>query len=126
MEIQNIRKISDALRFRIGKEIKDTVLADGYRFRECDRIIEQHLPAERFAPGGDDSRVAPRPVPDATPEKILPLRLRNNRDRLFREAQIHSIRLKAGDVENDDIVIVFRSEERRVGKECRSRWSPYH
>src|SRR3712207_7554835 len=23
-------------------------------------------------------------------------------------------------------VIVERSEERRVGKECRSRWSPYH
>ena len=22
--------------------------------------------------------------------------------------------------------IVARSEERRVGKECRSRWSPYH
>src|SRR2546430_17061337 len=22
--------------------------------------------------------------------------------------------------------VVFRSEERRVGKECRSRWSPYH
>ena len=22
--------------------------------------------------------------------------------------------------------IVRRSEERRVGKECRSRWSPYH
>ena len=21
---------------------------------------------------------------------------------------------------------VLRSEERRVGKECRSRWSPYH
>src|SRR2546429_5950575 len=26
-------------------------------------------------------------------------------------------------VEKDDLV---RSEERRVGKECRSRWSPYH
>ena len=25
-------------------------------------------------------------------------------------------------IEIDD----FRSEERRVGKECRSRWSPYH
>src|SRR5574341_2389986 len=24
------------------------------------------------------------------------------------------------------IVDVLRSEERRVGKECRSRWSPYH
>ena len=23
-------------------------------------------------------------------------------------------------------VLFFRSEERRVGKECRSRWSPYH
>ena len=22
--------------------------------------------------------------------------------------------------------LVQRSEERRVGKECRSRWSPYH
>ena len=22
--------------------------------------------------------------------------------------------------------MAFRSEERRVGKECRSRWSPYH
>ena len=25
-----------------------------------------------------------------------------------------------------DRIILPRSEERRVGKECRSRWSPYH
>src|SRR2546422_10651147 len=24
------------------------------------------------------------------------------------------------------VTVRFRSEERRVGKECRSRWSPYH
>ena len=37
------------------------------------------------------------------------------------------------DVQDSDILIVpggmgtrTRSEERRVGKECRSRWSPYH
>src|SRR3712207_4344554 len=24
------------------------------------------------------------------------------------------------------LALVVRSEERRVGKECRSRWSPYH
>ena len=32
------------------------------------------------------------------------------------------------DVENDfePKYITIRSEERRVGKECRSRWSPYH
>ena len=27
---------------------------------------------------------------------------------------------------SDNIVFFGRSEERRVGKECRSRWSPYH
>ena len=26
----------------------------------------------------------------------------------------------------DDMNGIIRSEERRVGKECRSRWSPYH
>ena len=26
----------------------------------------------------------------------------------------------------DVVFFFFRSEERRVGKECRSRWSPYH
>ena len=26
----------------------------------------------------------------------------------------------------DDFCTRMRSEERRVGKECRSRWSPYH
>ena len=25
-----------------------------------------------------------------------------------------------------DALMTSRSEERRVGKECRSRWSPYH
>src|SRR5918911_1898313 len=28
--------------------------------------------------------------------------------------------------ETKEIVALVRSEERRVGKECRSRWSPYH
>ena len=28
--------------------------------------------------------------------------------------------------EGYNLVCEFRSEERRVGKECRSRWSPYH
>src|SRR5215469_6068039 len=35
-----------------------------------------------------------------------------------------------GDVANEPIPqrlrVLLRSEERRVGKECRSRWSPYH
>ena len=27
---------------------------------------------------------------------------------------------------NKPVILTYRSEERRVGKECRSRWSPYH
>src|SRR3712207_9116642 len=27
---------------------------------------------------------------------------------------------------SDELLDLLRSEERRVGKECRSRWSPYH
>ena len=33
------------------------------------------------------------------------------------------LNLHAAEVEGDSF---HRSEERRVGKECRSRWSPYH
>src|SRR3712207_9431205 len=29
-------------------------------------------------------------------------------------------------IEQEYLTPSFRSEERRVGKECRSRWSPYH
>ena len=38
----------------------------------------------------------------------------------YRKAAIKNHPDKGGDEAK------FRSEERRVGKECRSRWSPYH
>ena len=31
-----------------------------------------------------------------------------------------------GKYNDSQIASLIRSEERRVGKECRSRWSPYH
>jgi len=34
--------------------------------------------------------------------------------------------LRLGLVGTGIISKAYRSEERRVGKECRSRWSPYH
>ena len=33
---------------------------------------------------------------------------------------------KNSPIQQYDLIISIRSEERRVGKECRSRWSPYH
>src|ERR1035441_4668776 len=32
----------------------------------------------------------------------------------------------SGTFKDQDTAKIGRSEERRVGKECRSRWSPYH
>src|SRR3989441_11148944 len=42
------------------------------------------------------------------------------------EAHPDRIVTNAGARPGDDLVLTKRSEERRVGKECRSRWSPYH
>ena len=36
------------------------------------------------------------------------------------------VQVKDGEYKDIEQVIDSRSEERRVGKECRSRWSPYH
>ena len=33
---------------------------------------------------------------------------------------------KPGNADELPVPLIVRSEERRVGKECRSRWSPYH
>src|SRR3712207_7039628 len=42
--------------------------------------------------------------------------------------QLNEIVVRGNSVVKKDnhILIIPRSEERRVGKECRSRWSPYH
>ena len=46
------------------------------------------------------------------------------------QAAVTNVEFLKGEIENiplpDNSVDVIRSEERRVGKECRSRWSPYH
>src|SRR5260370_40104092 len=47
-------------------------------------------------------------------------------DAELRQNQNH-LNLTALEVDRSENRIAFnRSEERRVGKECRSRWSPYH
>src|SRR5256884_9418282 len=45
-----------------------------------------------------------------------------------RQIQTSEVRLELafGEFQTLQSVVVLRSEERRVGKECRSRWSPYH
>src|SRR2546426_12789474 len=41
----------------------------------------------------------------------------------FLRSRVDSLHADGG---RDKRIVLLRSEERRVGKECRSRWSPYH
>ena len=58
----------------------------------------------------------------------IPLGVASN----YRAYVPHPIFVKEGqrgrihDIDGNEYVDHNRSEERRVGKECRSRWSPYH
>ena len=38
----------------------------------------------------------------------------------------YKLHLMPSGILNPRTLNIIRSEERRVGKECRSRWSPYH
>ena len=51
---------------------------------------------------------------------VIPVRL-NAKELRFLEEQVE----KSG-LSREEYIRSIRSEERRVGKECRSRWSPYH
>src|SRR2546426_12046240 len=53
--------------------------------------------------------------------KIVPSRLPAN---LVMSASLDEVARKGW--QGRDSLVCIRSEERRVGKECRSRWSPYH
>src|SRR2546430_3364149 len=44
----------------------------------------------------------------------------------LRTVAIQANRLLKKDLKPGMFLSLLRSEERRVGKECRSRWSPYH
>ena len=53
---------------------------------------------------------------------------KNQRQWVAKPLSVESVTLFKENCEKEgfDARYVLRSEERRVGKECRSRWSPYH
>ena len=40
--------------------------------------------------------------------------------------KVYALSFLYGQKHRKEVDLARRSEERRVGKECRSRWSPYH
>ena len=95
----------------------------------------------REAVRDDDAGEARRRFVQAPPEPLLVGRVQAGRDvveeeeaRLaddgprYGEALLLAARDRNAPLAEEGVVVSIprRSEERRVGKECRSRWSPYH
>src|SRR5258707_15139206 len=87
-------------------------------------VLASVLLAERRAPViARKDRVTSTPLtsnrtpPQSVSNAAADLALANEIDRTVAESDLAQARWG---------VFVMRSEERRVGKECRSRWSPYH
>ena len=52
---------------------------------------------------------------------------RKNPSKKSEPAKYYALAQASGELDFDEMCeAITRSEERRVGKECRSRWSPYH
>ncbi len=62
---------------------------------------------------------------DLKDAKVVSGEQRINREDLSDEFK-NVVSLEATNNTKRNILFSSRSEERRVGKECRSRWSPYH
>ena len=50
----------------------------------------------------------------------------NNSQKILAYALNNGSKNQDENINENDVLFDIRSEERRVGKECRSRWSPYH
>src|SRR2546422_3128604 len=94
----------------------------------------RHVDVDLAAPGHYEGRwrrryaarlrVRAKAIRELTSREVIAKRL--HRPEIYRtlgkrKSQVVGIRLEGDPWERD-----LRSEERRVGKECRSRWSPYH
>ena len=75
-------------------------------FAEAAKQRQRESGGARWKTGAEQGKAVPADLPEA-----------NRREREAREQAAKAVGAKGRNV---------RSEERRVGKECRSRWSPYH
>ena len=63
---------------------------------------------------------------DLFKKKEFERQIKNQIELAMKTIKVHFEFFKSKSSNKWDWTSLMRSEERRVGKECRSRWSPYH
>src|SRR2546422_9486626 len=106
----------------IGRSVALAFLKDGYRVALAGRRKDKLDETAKDSGAGERALVVQTDVTDAKSVRALFAATKQKFGRLdvlFNNAGIGT----PGSIMLEDLA---RSEERRVGKECRSRWSPYH
>src|SRR3989442_11944904 len=120
------RRLARGVRQLAPDEIDTRV---GVRASATDRLLEAPADGAVGVGARDDDEVAIEPVARVDGGAVLPQRLLEAHDRLARDvaAALGESLVFQMDPRHARLgVLLHRSGERRVGNECRSRWSPYH
>ena len=65
-------------------------------------------------------------VTEAIPARVYALYKIVESKKIIDRSELQALMEPSDIYEGTSYFLSIRSEERRVGKECRSRWSPYH
>src|SRR2546422_261571 len=94
-----------------------------FLYRDVGRLGPVGLLEERGG-GASRSRIGPEPLEETFTPFVFAERLQGTRAAVKKAIMDQRRLAGVGNIYANEAL--FRSEERRVGKECRSRWSPYH
>src|SRR3712207_6566168 len=100
---------------RIGQTVYLSATPGPYERARASGTVEQVIRPTGLV----DPQVVLKPTKGQIDDLVHEIRVRSERDE---RVLVTTLTKKMA----EDLTDYLRSEERRVGKECRSRWSPYH
>ena len=126
LEIANLRKVTPEIKLDVLKEAQEMIMAREFMTQGgvdyARKLLEQALGSDKAQDilRRITASLQVRPfdfVRHTDPQQLLSF---------IQNEHPQTIALILSYLSPEQATLLLRSEERRVGKECRSRWSPYH